>query len=106
VDADRQETRRSAAGAAALTIGLLAVEVAVTLAASWFLYAVAGEWAGLIAFFVVEIAILSFVTVRVYPPGAKRHFVVFFVLTLLFSVLVPLAYLNWKWARADFPPPS
>jgi len=106
VDTESEETRRSVAQAAALTVGLLAVEFALTLAAAWLLYAVGGEWAGVIAFFVVEVAILSFVTVRVYPPGAKRHFVAFFVLTLLFSVLVPLAYLNWKWVRADFPPPS
>lgn len=100
MDAERKEARTGVAPAAAVTVALLVVELALIFAVYALFHAVGGPWAGGIAAFVVEIAILSFATVSGYPPGANRHFVAFFALTVLFSALVPLAYLNWRWVRA------
>jgi len=59
--------------------------------------ALAGGGAAVVAAIAAEIAVLSFVTLRAYPPGVKRPMAMFVVLTLLVSALFPLIYLSWLW---------
>jgi hypothetical protein len=42
--------------------------------------------------------VLTFVTLRAYPPGAKIPWSRFVVLTILITALIPLIYLSWLWA--------
>jgi len=58
---------------------------------------VAGTTLSLLAFLVTEVAVLAFVTSRAYPPGSKRPMVLFGIITLLLSALIPLIYLSWLW---------
>jgi hypothetical protein len=73
-------------------------------------YYIAGILAATIAGYVAQVALLSFVTLRAYPPGAKRPMVRFVLFTMVFSALVPLIYLGWlwmtgkKWPEAAFDP--
>ena len=57
----------------------------------------AGGAGALVAAIVAQIALLTFVTVRAYPPDVKRPFAMFVVATVLVSSLVPLMYLSWLW---------
>lgn len=88
---------RSSAEAAALTFVVVLAGLSLISAAALIANAAAGGTAAAIAALAAEVAILSFVTLRAYPPGANRHLVVYFVATLLFTVLVPLVYLAWLW---------
>jgi uncharacterized membrane protein (UPF0136 family) len=42
------------------------------------------------------LALLTFVTLRAYPPGAKIPWVPLVLLTLL-TVLIPFLYVTWLW---------
>jgi hypothetical protein len=59
--------------------------------------AMAGPIASFVAFLAAEVAVLTFVTVRAYPPQTKAPMVWMLVLTLVFSVAVPLSYITWLW---------
>ena len=60
--------------------------------------AVAGGLPATVAAIAAQIAILTFATLRAYPPGAKIPWAWFIVLTILLTVLLPLIYLSWLWA--------
>lgn len=92
-----QPYRRSRIEAAALTFVIVMVSAGLMVGVLYAVQAVAGTWPSLLAFLASEVAILAFVTVRAYPPGAKRPLVLFAVLTLIFSAVVPLIYISWLW---------
>jgi len=85
--------------AAVLLTFLILVAAAVILSVVVLLTdAVAGGLPATVAGIAAEIAILTFATLRAYPPGAKIPWAWFIVLTVLLTVLLPLIYLSWLWA--------
>lgn len=101
---DQAPTRRSRAEAAAATI--VVASVVGGLVVGEIVNLIAGGLAGGLTVFVAEIATLSFVTLRAYPPGAKRPMVRLLIATLLFSPILPLIYITWLWMRGTKWPPA
>ena len=83
-----------------VTVGLAAV-VGLTVLVDLF----AGSAPSAITALLGMVGLLTFVTLRAYPPGTRIPWVLLFLLTLLTAV-IPLLYVTWlwlsgrKWAKA------
>jgi hypothetical protein len=94
--------------AAFLSFVIVVATVLVMVGVGYGVYALLGSWPAVIAVIGTEVAILTFVTVHAYPPGVKPPWVRLFILTVLISIVVPLAYVSWLWMSgrkwAQIPP--
>ena len=61
--------------------------------------AVAGVPGGTVAAIAAGIAVLSFVTLRAYVPEERIPWATLVVLTV-FTPVLPLVYLSWRWVRS------
>ena len=91
-------TKRSTPAAVLLTFLILLAAAAFFVGVVAIADAVAGAAAATVTAIAAEIAVLTFVTLRAYPPGAKIPWSRFVVLTILITALIPLIYLSWLWA--------
>lgn len=89
--------KRSTPEAVLLTFVVIVSAAAVLLVVVIIVDAVAGSVVATLAALATQIAVLTFVTVRAYPPGAKIPWPTFVVLTILITALLPLVYLCWLW---------
>lgn len=98
-------TRRSAPAAVVLTFLVVLVAALIVIGIAEVAYAVAGDVAGTVARVAAEIAVLSFVTLRAYPSGARIPWAALVVVTILITAVLPLIYLSWRWVSRRPPSP-
>jgi len=93
----RSTGRRSTPAAVILTFLVVVPAAVILIVVVALADAVAGSVAGIVAAIAAQIAVLAFVTLRAYPPGAKVPWATFVVLTILITALLPLIYMAWLW---------
>jgi hypothetical protein len=89
-------TRRPGWEAALLAVGFVGLSLAALVGLTVLVNVVGGSAAAGIAATAGMILLLSFVTLRAYPPGTRIPWVPLLLLTLLTAV-VPLLYVSWLW---------
>ena len=89
-------TRRPGWEAALLAVGFVGLSLAALVGLTVLVNLAAGAAAAGIAATVGTILLLSFVTLRAYPPGTKIPWLPLLLLTLL-TVVIPLLYVSWLW---------
>lgn len=88
---------RSKVEAAALTFVILMVSAGVIDGVAEIVRVAAGSTAEGLAALGAEIVVLSFLTYRAYPPGAKRPILRLLLLLIVTLGIGPLIYLGWLW---------
>jgi len=82
--------------AALLAVGFVGLALAALIGLTLVVDLAAGSVAAAIAATAGMILLLSFVTLRAYPPGARIPWLPLLLLTLL-TVVIPLLYVSWLW---------
>lgn len=100
----REETssphaRRPGWKAALLAVGFVIVALGALVGLTVMVNLIAGSVAAELTAVAGMIALLTFVTLKAYPPGARIPWVLLLLLTLLTAV-VPLLYVSWLWLSA------
>jgi hypothetical protein len=90
------QTLRPGWEAACLAVCFVGISLAALVGVTLVVDLVAGSVAAAVAATAGVILLLSFVTLRAYPPGARIPWVPLLLLTLL-TVVVPLLYVSWLW---------
>jgi hypothetical protein len=88
--------RRPGWEAALLAIGFVGLSLAALVGLTVLVNLAGGSAAAGIAATAGMILLLSFVTLRAYPPGTKIPWLLLLLLTLL-TVVIPLLYVSWLW---------
>jgi len=89
-------TRRPGWEAALLAIAFVGVSLTALAGLTILVNLAGGSAAAAIAATAGMIVLLSFVTLRAYPPGSKIPWLSLLLLTLLTAV-IPLLYVSWLW---------
>ena len=97
VNNEADPRRRSTPAAVLLTFLVVVAAAAILVVVVLIADAVAGSVAATVAALAAQIALLTFVTLRAYPPDAKIPWARFVLMTILITALLPLIYLCWLW---------
>jgi hypothetical protein len=68
---------------------------------------IGGPILALVTALAAQVAMLTFATTRAYPPDQNAPMIKLLIVTILFSIALPLAYLTWlsltkkKWATTE-----
>jgi hypothetical protein len=89
------------------TCVIVLVGVILVIAVTAIAGAIGGPILALVTALAAQVAMLTYATTRAYPPDQNAPMIKLLVVTILFSIVLPLAYLTWlsltkkKWAPTE-----
>lgn len=89
---------RSRGAVALRMLAIIVAAVAVFAIAGLAGAGVDGRLGAAIGALIADIAVMSFATLRAYPPSSKPPIPTMALASVLFTPLIPLLYLSWLWA--------